>query len=89
MRELPATQAHDFYELVFERAANGGSMILASNGAPVDWCPLFPNPVVAESLVDRLINSSHQVFINGPSYRPTKRPGANNQPQKSPKEAIR
>ncbi|WP_145014084.1 IS21-like element helper ATPase IstB [Mycobacterium marseillense] len=89
MRELTATQADDLYELVSERAANGGSMILTSNRAPVDWYPLFPNPVVAESLLDRLINSSHQVFINGPSYRPTKRPGTNNQPQKSPKEAIR
>ncbi|HYB80084.1 MAG TPA: IS21-like element helper ATPase IstB [Mycobacterium sp.] len=88
MRELTATQADDLYELVSERAANGASMILTSNRAPVDWYPLFPNPVVAESLLDRLINSSHQVFMNGPSYRPTKRPGTN-QPQKPPKEAIR
>jgi len=43
--------------------------------APVDWYPLFPSPVVAESLLDRLINNSHQVFMNGPSYRPSKRPG--------------
>ncbi|MEV4847463.1 ATP-binding protein [Micromonospora matsumotoense] len=41
-----------------------------------DWYPLFPNPVVAESLLDRLINTSHQVFMNGPSYRPNKRPKA-------------
>jgi hypothetical protein len=34
-----------------------------------------PNPVVAESLLDRLIDNSHQVFMNGPSYRPNKRPG--------------
>ncbi|MFE5591165.1 ATP-binding protein [Streptomyces sp. NPDC056549] len=34
----------------------------------------FPNPVVAESLLDRLINTSHQVIMNGPSYRPNKRP---------------
>jgi DNA replication protein DnaC len=89
MRELTAPQADDLYELVSERAANGASMILTSNRAPVDWYPLFPNPVVAESLLDRLINTSHQVFMNGPSYRPTKRPGANSQPQKPPKEAIR
>ena len=89
MRELTAPQADDLYELVSERAANGASMILTSNRAPVDWYPLFPNPVVAESLLDRLINTSHQVFMNGPSYRPTKRPGTNNQPQKPPKEAIR
>jgi len=36
------------------------------------WYPLQPNPVVAESLLDRLINSSHQLF----SYRLNKRPGA-------------
>ncbi|WP_246576150.1 hypothetical protein [Actinospica durhamensis] len=35
MRELTATQADDLYELVTERAALGGSMILTSNRAPV------------------------------------------------------
>lgn len=74
MRELTATHADDLYELVTERATLGGSMVLTSNRAPVDWYPLFPNPVVAESLLDRLINTSHQIFMNGPSYRPTKRP---------------
>jgi hypothetical protein len=32
--------------------------------------------VVAESLLDRLIDTSHQVFMNGPSYGPVKRPKA-------------
>jgi DNA replication protein DnaC len=73
MRELTAPQADDLYELISERA--GKSLILTSNRAPADWYPLFPNPVVAESLLDRLINNSHQIFMNGPSYRPTKRPG--------------
>jgi DNA replication protein DnaC len=72
MRELSATQADDLYELITERA--GRSLIATSNRAPADWYPLFPNPVVAESLLDRLINTSHQVFMNGPSYRPRKRP---------------
>jgi DNA replication protein DnaC len=89
MRELTTVQADDLYELVSERAAAGGSMILTSNRSPVDWYPLFPNPVVAESLLDRLINTSHQVFMNGPSYRPNKRPGTNNKPKTKPKEAIR
>ena len=52
----------------------GKSLILTSNRAPADWYPLFPNPVVAESLLDRLINNSHQCFMNGPSYRPNKAP---------------
>jgi DNA replication protein DnaC len=72
MRELSARQADDLYELINERA--GKSLVLTSNRSPVDWYPLFPNPVVAESLLDRLINTSHQVFMNGPSYRPNKRP---------------
>ena len=73
MRELTPGQADDLYELITERS--GRSLILTSNRAPADWYPLFPNPVVAESLPDRLINTSHQVFMNGPSYRPNKRPG--------------
>lgn len=75
MRELTAAQADDLYELVSERTRAHRSLILTSNRSPVDWYPLFPNPVVAESLLDRLINTSHQVFMNGPSYRPNKRPG--------------
>jgi DNA replication protein DnaC len=75
MREYTATQADDLYELVSARAASGRSLVLTSNRSPVDWYPLFPNPVVAESLLDRLINTSHQVFMNGPSFRPNKRPG--------------
>jgi hypothetical protein len=30
----------------------------------------------AEGLLDRLINTRHQVLREGPSYRPRKRPGA-------------
>jgi len=72
MRELTAPQTDDLYELITERA--GKSLILTSNRAPADWYPLFPNPVVAESLLDRLINNSHQCFMNGPSYRPNQAP---------------
>lgn len=85
MRELTAQQADDLYELITDRLRLGRSLVTTSNRAPVDWYPLFPNPVVAESFLDRLINTSHQVFMNGPSYRPNKRPGrgsTTNQPVK-------
>ncbi|WP_329331959.1 ATP-binding protein [Streptomyces sp. NBC_01456] len=71
MRQLTAPQA-DLYELVSKR--QGRSPIITSNRGPSDWYPLFPNPVVAKSLLDRLLNTSHQVIMNGPSYRPNKRP---------------
>ncbi len=75
MREHTTTQSDDLYDLVSDRAIAGKPLILTSNRAPKDWYPLFPNPVVAESLLDRLINTSHQTLMDGPSYRPRKRPG--------------
>jgi DNA replication protein DnaC len=86
LRELTPAQADDLYELITERA--GKSMIFTSNRAPVDWYPLFPNPIVAESLLDRLINTSHQVVMDGPSYRPRKRPGATQPTLTTGKEAT-
>jgi DNA replication protein DnaC len=72
MREFTTTQADDLYELLTERA--GRSLILTANRSPVDWYPLFPNAVVAESLLDRLVNSSHALLCEGRSYRPRRRP---------------
>jgi DNA replication protein DnaC len=84
MRELTVSQADDLYELVSERAAAGKSLITTSNRAPADWYPLFPNPVVAESLLDRIINSAHQVLMDGPSYRPRQRPRASGEQAATP-----
>lgn len=75
MREHTTTGSDDLYDLVSDRAIAAKPVILTSNRAPKDWYPLFPNPVVAESLLDRLINTSHQILMDGPSYRPRKRPG--------------
>ncbi|HLZ39109.1 MAG TPA: IS21-like element helper ATPase IstB [Mycobacteriales bacterium] len=73
IREFTAAQADDLYELVTERA--GRSLVLTANRAAADWYPLFPNPVVAESILDRLVNSAHHVHMDGRSYRPNRRPG--------------
>jgi len=48
---------------------------LTSNRSPKDWYELFPNAVVAESVLDRLVNSSYHVQMEGRSYRPRRRPG--------------
>jgi len=74
MRELTLPQADDLYELVTERA--GRPVVITSNRAPADWYPLFPNPVVAESILDRLVNSAYHVPMPGRSYRPQHRPGS-------------
>jgi DNA replication protein DnaC len=72
MREFSATQADDLYELVTER--QGKSVVITANRAGADWYSLFPNPVVAESILDRVVNASHQVHMDGKSYRPNTRP---------------
>ncbi|HLI44915.1 MAG TPA: IS21-like element helper ATPase IstB [Acidimicrobiales bacterium] len=74
MRAFSANQADDLYEVITERA--GKSLILTANRQASDWYSLFPNPVVAESILDRVVNSAHHLYMDGKSYRPTKRPGA-------------
>mgnify|MGYP002683389653 FL=1 len=73
MKELTLKQAEDFYELVNERSQRG-SLVLASNRSPQDWYPLFPNPVLAEGILDRLINKAHHVVLTGRSYRTQLKP---------------
>jgi DNA replication protein DnaC len=74
MRDFTVAQADDLYELVTERAAT--STIFTANRQASDWYSLFPNPVVAESILDRIVNTAHHVHMDGKSYRPNKRPGA-------------
>ena len=76
MREFTPTQADDLYELLCERLGRPGrSLILTSNRSPADWYPLFPNAVVGVSILDRVINTSHHLLLDGKSYRPRRRPG--------------
>ena len=62
------------YELV-NRRYRRGSLVLTTNREPKDLYALFPNPVLAEGLLDRLLNSAHVVTMLGRSYRPRQRPG--------------
>jgi len=73
MRAFTPQQSDDLYELITERGAK--STIVTANRAASDWYELFPNPVVAESILDRLVNSAHHVAMQGRSYRPNTRPG--------------
>jgi DNA replication protein DnaC len=75
MREYTGPQTDDLYELVGRRYRRG-ALILTTNREPKDLYPLFPNPVLAEGLLDRLLNSAYIVTMLGRSYRPRQRPGA-------------
>jgi len=45
------------------------SIILTSNRAMTDWPGLFPDPVIANAILDRIAHTSHQIVIKGQSYR--------------------
>jgi len=47
---------------------------VTSNRPPTEWYALFPNPVLAEGALDRLINASHHLTLEGRSFRPRQRP---------------
>lgn len=73
MREYTHSQAEDLYELISRRYRRG-SLILTTNREPRDLYALFPNPVLAEGLLDRLLNSAHIIVMRGRSFRPRQRP---------------
>jgi len=73
LKELTKTQAEDLYELI-DRRYRSSSMVVTANRSPKDWYPLFPNPVIAESALDRLISCSHVITLTGKSYRALLRP---------------
>ncbi len=73
LRAFTERQGEDLYELISERVRRG-STIVTSNRPPTDWYALFPNPVLAEGALDRLINAAHHVTLQGKSYRPQRRP---------------
>jgi DNA replication protein DnaC len=77
MKEFTIDQSEDLYEIIDGRVGRK-SLIVTSNRSPQDWYPLFPNPVLGESALDRLVNASHHLVLSCKSYRPRLRPGQAN-----------
>ena len=69
LTSLTQVQAEDIYEVVAERYLTS-SIIITSNRPPQDWVTLFPDPVMANSALDRLSHHAHHIMIDGgESYR--------------------
>jgi DNA replication protein DnaC len=75
LKPMTMTQAEDFYEIVAERHLRG-SIVVTSNRPPADWLALFPDPVMANSALDRLAHNAHHFVMKGESYRKKMRPSA-------------
>jgi DNA replication protein DnaC len=59
---LQAPQAEDCYEIIAERHPRG-SLLVPSNRPPADRLTLFPDPVRANSALDRLPHHAHPLVI--------------------------
>jgi DNA replication protein DnaC len=74
LRRLDSLQSSDIYEVIIERHRRA-STILTSNRTVEEWIPLFEDPILAQSALDRLAHNAHQVVIEGQSFRARQRPG--------------
>ncbi len=68
LQKLTAQQSTDLYELIIARHRHS-SFAITSNRAVEEWLGLFDDPILGNSALDRLANSSYQIMIEGVSFR--------------------
>jgi DNA replication protein DnaC len=73
LQSLDATETADFYELVVERHQKA-STVVTSNRGPDEWLGLMADVLLAQSAVDRLTSTAHELVVDGESYRRRQRP---------------
>jgi DNA replication protein DnaC len=73
LQALDATETADFYELVVERHQKAATVV-TSNRTPDEWLALMADPLLAQSAVDRLTSTAHELIVEGESYRRRQRP---------------
>ena len=73
LQALDATETADFYELCVERHHKAAT-VLTSNREPNEWLALMADPLLAQSAVDRLVSTAHELVVEGESYRRRQRP---------------
>lgn len=66
---LESADATFLFEAVSKRYEAGKSIILTSNKSYGQWDEIFPDPVLATALLDRLLHHATTINIRGESYR--------------------
>ena len=73
LQPLDATATADFYELIVSRHRKHATVV-TSNRDPSEWLALMTDPLLAQSAVDRLTSTCHELIVDGESYRRRQRP---------------
>ena len=71
-------KAAEFLYAIVDARYTVKSIILTSNRPMTDWNSIFPDPVVANAILDRLAHNAHQIVIKGESYRKKFKPKIEN-----------
>jgi DNA replication protein DnaC len=70
---MDETATTDFYELTVARHGSNAT-IVTSNRTPDEWLGLMRDQLLAKSAIDRLTSTSHELVVEGQSYRQRQRP---------------
>jgi DNA replication protein DnaC len=54
--------------------------VVTSNRTPEEWLSMMAEPLLAQSAVDRLVSTSHELIIEGESYRRRQKPAISHSP---------
>jgi DNA replication protein DnaC len=73
LQPLGPAETADFYQLCVERHRKA-STIVTSNRTPEEWLAMMADPLLAQSAVDRLASTAHDLVIEGESYRRRQKP---------------
>jgi DNA replication protein DnaC len=73
LQPMDVQETQDIYEVVVERH-HRGSLVVTSNREPQEWLATMGDPLLAQSAVDRLVNSAYELVLEGESYRRRQKP---------------
>lgn len=87
LQPLDTTETTDFYELIVERHRKAAT-IITSNREPTEWLAMMADPLLAQSAVDRLISTAHELIIEGDSYRRRQKPNNHTKTDANPGVSV-
>lgn len=67
-RKINQQEAELLYSIIDSRYLTK-SIVFTSNRAISDWLNIFPDPIMANQILDRIAHNAHHIIIKGESYR--------------------